>query len=227
MLIYGHRGSSGTVPENTLSAFAQAITDGADGVEFDLRATADGVPVVIHDRSLDRIRGRDANVDELTLAEIQAGAANDAEVIPTFEAVLDLLAGRLRLDLELKQPGLEATVRATLRRYPAADWVISSFDWDALRAVRTIDTSAPLWPLATVADEALFAVAAELGAPSIALYAGALTQAVVERSTAAGLDVMVWTVNDVMEARQAQALGVAALCTDHPAAIRAGLIETG
>ncbi len=225
MLIYGHRGSSGTMPENTLPAFAQAIADGADGVEFDVRATADGVPIVIHDRQIDRGTRPDENVDAMTLEDLRQAAPADAPAVPTFEAVLDRIAGRLRLDIELKQAGIEQSVLDRLKRYPNAEWVISSFDWDSLRAVRAMDANAPLWPLAMAADDALFAIARELESASIALYAGALTQEVVDRCTAAGLEIMVWTVNDLLEARQAQELGVAALCTDYPGLIRAGLTE--
>ena len=227
MLIYAHRGSSGKRPENTLAAFRQAIADGADGVEFDVRATADGVPVVLHDRGLERTTTGRGNVDELPLAAVRGFRAGQGQAVPTMEEAVELLAGRLRLHVELKQAGIEREVLGMLEGYPQADWVITSLDWETLRAVRRLDPTARLWAPATVGDDALFQVAAELGAEAIALFAGALDEAVARRCEESGLGLMVWTVNDVAGARRARALGAAALCTDVPATILAGLGETG
>jgi glycerophosphoryl diester phosphodiesterase len=70
-LILGHRGASAHAPENTLAAFSLAMSDGADGIEFDVRLARDQVPVVIHDATLKRTAGVDARVSELTAAELQ------------------------------------------------------------------------------------------------------------------------------------------------------------
>lgn len=223
MLIYAHRGSSGTTPENTLAAFRRAIADGADGAEFDVRATADGVPVVLHDRNLTRTTTGGGDVDGLPLAEVQRFDAGGGDPVPTLAEVLDLLAGRLRLDLELKQAGVERAVLDLLAAHPAAEWVISSFDWDALRRIRALAPEVELWPLAVAAGDDLYAVAREVQAGGVALAAGAIDRAVAERCAAAGLDVIAWTVNDPPEARRLRDLGVAALCTDLPAAIRNSL----
>jgi glycerophosphoryl diester phosphodiesterase len=223
MWIYGHRGSTGTEPENTERAFAVAVAAEADGVEFDVRATADGVPVILHDRALARTTSGRGNVDELTLDQVRAVDAGQGQRVPTLVEVLDGAAGQLRLDLEVKQAGVEDEVLAILGRYPEARWAISSFDWAILRAVRERDSGAPLWPLAVRADDALFAVARELAAPTVALAAEGMDGDVARRCRAAGLAIMVWTVNEVEEARRVRELGAAALCTDFPEAIRAGL----
>src|SRR5437016_11609398 len=70
-LIIGHRGASAVAPENTLAAFARAIQDGADGIEFDVRLSRDGVPVVVHDATLQRTGLVNRLVGELTLKELQ------------------------------------------------------------------------------------------------------------------------------------------------------------
>jgi glycerophosphoryl diester phosphodiesterase len=223
MLIYGHRGASATEPENTVAAFVRAMADGADGVELDVRATADGVPVLLHDRDLARTTSGRGDVDRLTLAEVRAVDAGGGQPVPTLEEVCALIAGRLRLDLELKQAGIGREVLAVLARQPTLDWAVSSFDWDALRDLRRRAPSAPLWPLAVAADDELFAVARELAAPAVALFAAALTPDIVQRCREADLAVMAWTVNQAAEARRLRALGVAALCTDDPGAIRSVL----
>lgn len=222
MLIYAHRGASGRLPENTLRAFRAAIADGADGVELDLHATADGVPVVIHDRDLARTTNGTGDVDALTLAELRSFDAG-GEPVPTFAEALDLLAGRLRLDIEIKQPGIERQTLEVLARYPHATWAISSFAWDVLHGVRRFSPRAELWPLAVAVDEQLFAVAEALASPNVALAADAYNAASAIQLRQHGLGAVVWTVNDPEEARTMRDLGARALCTDEPAAIRAAL----
>src|SRR6185503_14444987 len=70
-LILGHRGASAVAPENTLAAFSRAMSDGADGIEFDVRLSRDGVPVVIHDANLNRTAGVARRVSDLTAKELQ------------------------------------------------------------------------------------------------------------------------------------------------------------
>ena len=224
MLIYAHRGSSAVSPENSLAAFTQAITDRADGVELDLRATADGVPVVLHDRSLARTTVGRRNVDDLPVATLREVDAGDGHPVPTLVEVLDLLAGRLPLDLEIKQAGIERAILSVLRQYPAAEWVISSFDWAILRAVRAESETAQLWPLAIVADDALFSVARELGSAQVALDAAVITPDVMVRCAENSLGVMAWTVDEVAEARRLRNLGVQILCTNSPGSMRVALM---
>jgi glycerophosphoryl diester phosphodiesterase len=225
MLIYGHRGASAVAPENTLAAFQRAIDDGADGVELDVRATADGTMVVLHDRDLARTTSGSGYVDEQSLSAVQAVDAGNDERVPTLAEVLDLLAGKLRLDLEVKQAGVEPALLAILASYPAAEWAISSFDWGVLRTLRAEDTQAELWPLAMVANDDLFATAREIGATAVALLAAGIDEAVAARCVAEGLNLVAWTVNEPDEAKRLHAVGVAAICSDDPATIRAAIAD--
>jgi glycerophosphoryl diester phosphodiesterase len=223
MLVYGHRGASARLPENTIAALLGAIDDGADGVEFDVRATADGVPVLLHDRDLGRTTAGSGAVDGLTLAELRAIGTMGGEPIPTLAEALAAMGGRLRLDVELKQRGIEEAVLDLLRRQAGAEWFVSSFDWRSLRAARRIDPAARLWPLAMVCDDALLAAAAELGAPGVALAALGVDAAAAGRLREAGLQFAVWTVNDPVEARRMAGLGAAVLISDEPGPIRQAL----
>ncbi|MEA2515652.1 MAG: glycerophosphoryl diester phosphodiesterase [Thermomicrobiales bacterium] len=219
MLIYAHRGASATEPENTLRAFRRALEMGADGIEFDVHASADRVPVVIHDRNLARTTNGQGNVDELPLAALSQLDAGQGEQIPTLHEVLDLVADRVHLDIEIKQGGIEREVLAALARHPDARWAISSFDWDVLRAVRAVAPDAELWLLSSFVSDALFTVARELGATAISLNVAAYTDENVARLSEAGLNVVVWTVNDVTGAVRARDLGACGLCTDAPESI--------
>lgn len=225
MEIYAHRGWSGVYPENTLMAFRMALASGAHGIELDVHATADGVPVVIHDRSLSRTTAGSGNVDELSLADIRTLDAGSGERIPTLREVLELVGIHAHFDIEVKGSGIEAEVLAVLARSPNTRWAISSFDWGTLRRLRELDSAAELWPLAMECDAALFAVANELGAPVVSL---ALSDYTAPNATAlrhSGLKAMIWTVNEAAEAKRIRDLGAFALCTDHPDRIAAALMR--
>lgn len=223
MLIYAHRGASAEYPENTLRAFQRAIELGVDGIELDLHASADGVPVVIHDRELERTTNGRGYVDRQALAALQAHDAGRGERIPTLAEVIDLVGDAVHLDLEIKGRGIEAAVLETLTRFPRARWAISSFDWEILRNVRRIQAIAPVWPLAATWSDAVLDVANELESPIVAVSVETYTAQTAEAMRAAGLATMIWTVNDVHQAQQIAALGAFALCTDDPARIAAGL----
>lgn len=226
MRIYGHRGASIVEPENTLAAFRVALDMGVDGLELDVQTSRNRVPVVLHDRALHRTTTGIGNVDECDLRELGALDAGAGEWIPTLDEVLDLVGGRVHLDLEIKQGGIEGETVAVLGGHPVARWSVSSFDWDILARWRSLDSSADLWPLAVDVSPALLDLAARIGASAIALHASATSRATLSVLKQAGLDVVVWTVNDVDEARRLRNLGVAGLCTDAPDLIIASLKNT-
>jgi glycerophosphoryl diester phosphodiesterase len=216
MLIYAHRGASVKHPENTLRAFRHALAIGVDGIELDVHATADGTPVVIHDRDIERTTNGVGYVDEMPLARLATFDAGDGERVPTLAAVLALVGDAAQLDIEIKGAGIERAVLEVLAEYPAVTWAISSFDWDTLRTVRRLNPVAELWPLAERVGDDLFAIAAELGSPAVSLFAGAYTTETAPKLHDAGLRVVIWTVNDPREAQRVADLGAYALCTDDP-----------
>jgi glycerophosphoryl diester phosphodiesterase len=216
MLIYAHRGSSQDYPENTLLAFRHALASGVDGIELDVNVTADGVPVVIHDRSVERTTDGSGFVDEMPLARLQRFDAGEGERVPTLAEVLELVGDAVHLDIEVKGSGIERETLAVLGAFPRARWAISSFDWEILRNVRRLDSSAELWPLAEQWRDEILDVATELGSAAAALFAGAYDRLSADRLRAADLRAVVWTVNDPAEARRVRDLGAHALCTDVP-----------
>jgi glycerophosphoryl diester phosphodiesterase len=197
-LIYAHRGASAIHPENTLRAFQHALAIGVDGIELDVHATADGVPVVIHDRDVGRTTDGTGYVDQIPLVRLETLDAGAGERVPTLAEVLALVGEGAHLDIEIKGSDVE---RAVL---------------DTLRTVRRLDLAAELWPLAERAGEELIAIAEELASPAVSLFTGAYTAEDAAKLRDAGLRVMVWTVNDAREARRIEDLGAFALCTDDP-----------
>jgi glycerophosphoryl diester phosphodiesterase len=215
-LMYAHRGASALHPENTLRAFRHALAIGVDGIELDVHATVDGIPVVIHDRDIGRTTDGDGYVDQIALARLETFDAGQGERVPTLAEVLALVGDAAHLDIEIKGSDVEQAVLDVLAQHPTVRWAISSFAWDTLRTLRRLDPVAELWPLAERADDELIDVATELASPAVSLYTGAYTAETAEKLRDAGLHVMVWTVNDPREARRVADLGAFGLCTDDP-----------
>ena len=231
--LYAHRGASAQAPENTLAAFRCAIEARADGVELDVHLSADGVPVVIHDATLERTTDGSGPVDLLAAAELatlDAGSwfapAFAAEPLPTLAAVLDLLVGRLRINVELKDAAAGLAVLDLLPCFPGAEVVLSCFDRAALHALRRAD---PRVPLAVLSEESgwhrLIPEALTLGATALHLRADVVTRPLVAAARATGLPVYAWTVDAPGAVRTLLRAGVTGLFTNDPARLRSSLMS--
>lgn len=149
ILIAGHRGYPARYPENTLRSFEEAIRCGCDMVETDVRASKDGVLVIMHDESALRTTGVDKNISDMTLEEIKGLYVGDPELgqqVPTLKEFLELCAPyeELLLDIEIKSDRDEVHARslvdgtvALCREYGICDRVmINSFDFYVLKYFR-------------------------------------------------------------------------------------------
>jgi glycerophosphoryl diester phosphodiesterase len=226
-----HRGYSAVAPENTLPAFAAAVLGGATHVEFDVRTTADGVPVVIHDRTLDRTTTGSGHVWDAPLAEItglDAGSwfspAYPAVRVPTLAETLDLLQPvGPQLLLEIKPPATldeaKTIIEQVAERGLLARTIVQSFDPEVVRLVRSAapDVRRGLLRMRFEADTV--DLVRELGVvccnPSVADVLG--DPDTVAELTDAGVEVMPWIANDMTEWPALVDAGVAGLITDHPA----------
>lgn len=142
MLVIGHRGAKGKGLTNTLDAMRYALIQGADGLEFDVRLTRDGIPVIIHDDTLLLTRGINRSVHTLTLRELNDLSSD--KPVPTLTEVLDEFWGTTYLNIELKSRGSgQAVVSLLVARYidTEHDWencLISSFKTTELQAARSL-----------------------------------------------------------------------------------------
>lgn len=225
MLIIAHRGASGELPENTLPAFAAALEAGADMCELDVQLSRDGAAVVIHDDTVERTTNGTGAVSTMTLAEIRNldagvkfGAAFAGTRIPTLDEVLTLAHGRCALNIELKSPGVEREVCRLVRAHGRFnDTIVSSFDWNLLAAVRRLEPSLALGVLAETQIEPMFEAALRLHAVSVNPRFDTVTPSMVERAHHAGLKLLVWTVDAIMDIKRLIALGVDGIMTNYPA----------
>jgi glycerophosphoryl diester phosphodiesterase len=228
-MVIGHRGAAGHAPENTFAAFDCGLALGVDGVETDVRATRDGVLVLLHDATVDRTTDGRGPVAELSWSEVSAldAAAKfrggehgfGAQRIPRLEAFLDRYGGRTSFRLEIKQRGVEdATVRAVRARRLIETAVFTSFQLDSVQALRRAAPEAQIAHLSNAAqfDEAAIQLAGDAGANEIAPRADRVTAAMVERATVAGLRVWAWGVRDQDTLRAAVAAGIGGCTLDFP-----------
>lgn len=227
--LIGHRGAKALAPENTLGSIRAAKAAGVGWVEIDAKLAGDGIPVLIHDATLDRTTDRSGPVVALTSAELAAVDAGGGEGVPTLAQCLALCREiDLGLDLEIKpDPGTGAeTARAVLAVLEEAGWgpedalIITSFDRDALAVVCDaapdiprgflIDAWHPDWREAAVELEVVAVIpwTRQIDGPEQ-----------IAEILDGGWVPMVYTVNDPERATQLYAWGVAGIVTDDPPAL--------
>lgn len=253
-LIIGHRGASAVAPENTLAAFARALDDGADGLEFDVRLARDGIPVCIHDATLKRtglLNAKIATLSSNDLGEVDVGTwfnrrfpkrarpEYSRERVPTLDQVLRSTGQRSRrLYVEMKcetgeAHALASAVAGLVRAHALIDRVVvESFALDAIRELKLI---APEIRAAALFERklsrplpsahALVAQALECGADEVALQRSLVRPRIVEAARRARLDVLVWTADHPSWIRRAIDAGLCAVITNKPAQMRAALEE--
>jgi glycerophosphoryl diester phosphodiesterase len=206
-----HRGDWRRARENTLAAFRAALAVPAcDGLEFDVRRSADGVPVICHDVTLERVQRRPERVDALT-----AAALADLDV-PTLAEVLEAVGHRPFLDVELKgDPGPAAVEVLTRGRGPRLEGaVVSSFDAAALERVHRLRPSWPLWLNSHVLEASTITEALALGCRGVCVDWWELDRGPIKRAHAAGLEVAAFTVRRRATFERLARLGVVAVCVE-------------
>jgi glycerophosphoryl diester phosphodiesterase len=221
-VVYGHRGAAAEYPENTLPGFRRALELGIEGIELDVHLSKDGVPVVIHDETVDRTTNGKGAVADLTVAELRALDAGEGEHVPTLAEVLDLVGDELVVDIEIKA---NAAGEAVLDEVRGRDtrWLISSFDWDVLRYVRSVDKDAEIWVLALGATDDALETVEELGATALALWQRAIDEDIAKMLIEKSVPFWPWTVNDPDQARQLLEWGAFGICTDEPTKLKEAL----
>jgi len=238
--LFGHRGASGTMPENTLGAFSEALAAGADRLEMDVHLTADEEVIVLHDPDLDRTTNGRGPASRLRLSEIReldAGYQFQAPDggypfrgrkmrIPTFTEVLTHFAHvPLNIELKLDEPDLVAAMKRILERYDAMGRVLLAAETHSL--MDRIRTKMP-HALTGMCMQEVLEFLGNGGNPGyraqgFALqipmsYAGIpiITRESVAIAHAANLEVHAWVINEEAEIRQLVEMGVDGIMTDFP-----------
>ncbi len=206
-----HRGDWRHASENSIAAMSAALAiPGCDGLEFDVRRAADGVPVVVHDETLERVQGRPDRVDALSSIALEAVG------IPSLADLLAAADRHAFLDVELKGPHDRAVVEvlAASRGADLRDAVVSSFDPGTLERVGGLAPAWGRWLNSETLDAGVIGAAAAIGCRGISVWYESIDAASLALARAAGLEVAAWTVRRRSTFDRLARLGVAAVCVE-------------
>ena len=251
-LIVGHRGASATAPENTLAAFQRAIDDGADGLEFDVRLASDGVPVVIHDPTLNRTARINAQVAAMSsqeLAAVDVGLWFDRTRRSSRERSLERIAslaesleflddfqGLIFIELKCEDDNVDELTAAVCRDLGFSalkkQAIVKSFKLQVIPRVkmlspdiRTAALFAPQIMTILRKEKHLVKIAAEFGADELSVHYSLATRKLMENAEKRGFPVNVWTTDRPRWVKRAIKLGVKSLITNDPAKLLARRTE--
>lgn len=215
-MVIAHRGFSAKEPENTLRAFKRALDAGSGGIEFDVRCSKDGMPIVLHDSTVDRTTNGHGNVHHLCIKSIRKFDAGRGEKIPTLEEVLALIGKNAAMFIELKDKGIEEPVlREIYRRNVVENSMVISFDYESLMRVREIDPHIRIGHHFTRMPPPVGKVLAISGNALLPLDR-IVTRQLVERLHTDVLEAHTFTVDDPEEAIKMRDWGIDGIITNDP-----------
>lgn len=236
--VFAHRGDSGKYPENTMLAFRQAVTAGADGIELDIQCTKDGVLVVIHDETIDRVTNGTGRVVDYTFAQLRQfdaaaswGGQHGFCAIPSFEEYCHWAADqKLTTNVEIKSgiyyyEEIEELAVAMIRQYGLEQKTIfSSFNHLSLVRVKQLVPEIPCGALVGGhgvgnAGYCCRKFGFEYYHPDV----GSVTEAVAAECRSQGIGLNVWTVNHMGDLEQMEAWGCRGVITNYPEVCKAWL----
>jgi glycerophosphoryl diester phosphodiesterase len=219
-LVISHAACGGHAPENTLAGIRKALGFGVDAIEIDVQASADGVPVLMHDLTVDRSTNGSGEVAALSLDELHALDAG-GEPVPTLADVLELTTGTAVLVIEVKRPGIEEEIAAVVREKKAlAEVMVWSFFPEALDGMRRAEPRLPAGLL--VAAESLprwprmRELAVRTGLQAVSVFFAGINEEVARDCQRSGLALYAWTVDSKREMSRLAELGIDGICTNFP-----------
>ncbi len=226
-LVISHRACGGHAPENSLQGIRTAIELGAEGIEIDVQASADGVPVLMHDFTVDRTTNGKGAVADLTLDQLR-GLEAGGEPVATLAEVLAITKGRVLLVMEVKQPGIEEHIAHVVTEADAGGDVMAwSFLPNALEGMRAADPHIPCallvapegvgnWPV--MRERAL-----SIGAQGVSVFFLGIDERITEDCRRSGLALYSWTANEPEQIARLIEQGVDGVCSDYPDRVVAAL----
>jgi glycerophosphoryl diester phosphodiesterase len=227
-LVIGHRGASTDAPENSLAAFSMAAEQDADGIELDVRLSADGWPVVMHDKAVDRATNGSGYVSDLTVKQLLALEDEEGQHVPTLDQVFETFGPTLLYNVEIKEKGwvdrgLAATVADRIESHQLENRVlVSSFNPITIRRARkhlSYQTYVALIRVSGLARYTYLLTEAQADHPHFSM----VSKQYMHWAYKKGYRFHVWTVDDPTEAVRLANLGVHSIITNKPRLIRGTL----
>lgn len=221
-LVIGHRGAMGHETENTLASIQKALDLGVDMIEIDVFKIQSGEIVVFHDQTVDKLTNGPGNIEEYNISDLRRLTLDGGHKIPLLQNVLKLIDNRVALNIELKGANTADKVNHTIEFYTKSrgwspeNFIISSFNWDELRAMRKFNENIAIAVLTEENPLDAIEVATELNAVAINPYFKNLDSDVVEKIKDAGFKIYTWTVNEPEDIAAMKNLGVDGIITNFP-----------
>ena len=232
MLTIGHRGARGYVAENTLESIQKALDLHVDGVEIDVYQCGSGEIVVFHDKRLNRLTGNRGFIEKTNFDELNTILVKGKYKIPTLEQVLELIAGSVVLNIELKGEHTAIPTAAILKKYlqnsqsDIKKLIVSSKNWKELTLFKNQNTGIPIGVLShsyLFLEKGLNDIikkGKELNAVAIHPKFSILNKKAIDRMHSSGFLVYSWTINKPKDIKRAIQLGVDGIITDFPDRIK-------
>jgi len=225
-LVIGHRGAMGHETENTLASVQKAMDLGVDMIEIDVFKIKTGEVVVFHDQTVDRLTNGPGNIEEYNNSDLGRLILDGGHRIPMLQDVLKLIDNKVALNIELKGANTADKVNQAIQFYTekrgwsAENFIVSSFNWDELRTLRSLNESVAIAVLTEDDPLDALAIATELNAVAINPYFETLDADIVKKINAAGFKIYTWTVNEPEDIAAIKKLGVDGIITNFPERVR-------
>lgn len=222
MLKIGHRGAKGHKPENTLVGFQKAIDLHVNRIELDVHLSADNELMVIHDETVDRTTDGKGFVSEFSLPELKRFLIDKEHHIPTLAEVLNLIDQKCDINIELKSFETADKVVKLIEKYVSKkkwnynQFVVSSFDWNALQEVAFSNSAIPIGVLTETDLDLALAFAKFIQAKSIHPHFHLLTKENTAQLQEKGFQVFPWTVNETEDIKKIKTFNVDGIISDFP-----------
>jgi len=212
----GHRGAKGHVAENTLESIKKAMLLKVDMIEIDVHLCKTGELVVIHDEELGNTTSGNGVVSDKSLAQIKSFRTKEGYQIPTLSEVLELIQDKVILNIELKGEGTAEPVLKCLQKFPESKILISSFSFNELMSLRSLNPEIPVAVLTENDLSMAFLQARHLKAFSIHPYYKMVTRDFIADCHRNDIKVYVWTVNKPEKIKKLKSLDVDGIFSDFP-----------
>lgn len=222
MKIIGHRGACGYEPENTLRSIRKALELGVDMIEFDVYVLSTGELVVMHDHRIDRTTNGVGQVQKQDFAALRLLDAGKGEKVPTLQEILEVINGKMKVDIELKGPGTALPVAKVIDQYlqkplwSREHFLVSSFDHPELKKFKRAQPQIDIAVLEHTIPLSYAAFPEALGAVAVVANHEFLSQDYVDDAHRRGLEIYVYTVNFEDDAQYVHALGVDGIISNYP-----------
>ena len=228
VIVVGHRGAMGHALENTIESVKKAIELNVDGIEIDVFKSKTGELVVYHDPFLSRLSNSNAFIEQISLDSIKKVELIGGFSIPTLKEIVDIIPEKIFLNIELKGKDTANETNIIIINHlnkfnlPISKFIISSFRWDELKKIRSINKDVPIAILVDSLhkiDDAI-KLAKQINAVALNPNNKFITRGIVNKIQSNNIKVYPYTINNPKNIKRMRSMGVDAIITDYPERIK-------